>query len=197
MKQFTRLYRSGVFGIIALLAIFLTSSCQYDYSSPQPGIVQVRLKTISENIPFTELNNFIIEFSLIEAVRNDGSRASIYEDRSAIDTKPLGINVLDFRARDSILIVGESYLPPGEYSGIKFTIKPNRFLTLNGYQIISVIPVGFSSSSALIYLPKPFKVDEYRLTAATIEFDLDQTLSKGAFDYLFVPHYKISSIKNY
>lgn len=197
MTQFTSFCRSSALGILAITAIFLTASCQYDYSSPQPGLVQVRLKTISNNIPVTALNNFIVEFSLIEAVRSDGARASIYEDRTAIDTKPLGINVLDFRARDSVLIVGESYIPPGDYNGIKFTIKPNRFLTLNGYQIISVIPVGFSSRDALIYLPKPFKVNEYNLTAVTIELDLDQTLNKGAFDYLFVPHFTISSIKNY
>ncbi|MBA4313339.1 MAG: hypothetical protein C0417_12000 [Chlorobiaceae bacterium] len=196
MKHFTRFYKTGVLGMLAILMIFLTSSCQYDYSSPQPGIIQIRLKTISSYIPFSELNNFIITYSLVQAVRNDGSRAAIYEDLRAIDTKPLGINVLDFRARDSVLIIGETYVPPGDYSGVQFTITPKDDLTLRGYQKIKVNNIGFESS-ALIVLTQSYKVNEYNLTVVTIEFNLDQTLIKDAFDYNFIPNFHISSIKNY
>lgn len=197
MKHFTRFSKSGMLGIFAFAAIALSVSCQYDYSSPQPGLIQIRLKTISMNIPFTELNNFTIEYSLVEAVRDDGSRASIYEDPRAIDTKALGINMLDFRARDSVLILGESYLPPGDYSGIKFTITPNRYLTLKGYQRIGVVPLGFGDKrEKLVYLPKAFKINEYHLTTATVEMNLDSVFVKGAFDYSFTPDYTVSSIIN-
>jgi hypothetical protein len=194
MKQFTRFSQAGVFGVLAVLLILISPSCQYDYSSPHPGIIQVRLKTISNSIPFTELNNFTIEFSQIEAVRDDGSRASIYEDLRAIDAKPLGINALDFRARDSVMIIGETYVPPGNYSGIKMTIRPGKEVTLRGYQKIDVIkPEGFNS---LLIVNRSYSVDEYHQTIITLEIDLDQTLVKGAFDYTFEPHYKISSIYN-
>ncbi|MBI5020153.1 MAG: DUF4382 domain-containing protein [Ignavibacteriales bacterium] len=196
MKHFICFYKTGIIGIMAISLMLLSSSCQYDYSSPQPGKLQIRLKTISNNIQFTELNNFIITYSVIQAVKNDGSRADIFEDLNAIDTKPLGINVLDFRARDSVLIIGETFVPPGDYSGVQFTITPKENLTLRGYQTVNVNPVGFESN-VRIYLSNSYKVNEYNLTVVTIELNLDKSLVKDAFDYNFIPSFHISSIKNY
>ncbi|MBI5476913.1 MAG: hypothetical protein HY964_09290 [Ignavibacteriales bacterium] len=194
MKQFTRFYKAGVFGVLVALLVLISPSCQYEYDSPNPGIIQIRLKTISNNIPFTELNNFEIEFSQIEAVQKDGSRASIYEDLRAIDAKPVGINTLDFRARDSIMIIGETYVPPEDYMGIKMTISPGRAVTLRGYQKINVIkPEGFNS---LLIIPRNYSVQEHHKTIITVELNLDSTLVKGAFDYTFRPYYNISSVIN-
>ena len=50
---------------IVLLAAFSLSCSQYDYSSPLPGTIELRLKTISHNIDFAPLNNFTLKVTQI------------------------------------------------------------------------------------------------------------------------------------
>lgn len=193
MKQFANSLSLSALVVVIILIALINISCQYDYNSPTPGIIQIRLKTISNNIEFTELNNFIIKITGIEAVRSNGSRVSIYEDLMAIESKTLLVNTLDFRARDSSLIIGETYVPPGDYVGVNMLIEPSTEVILRGYQIIYVNkPENFNS---LLTFRKPYHVDESKTTYITLTIDLDKTLVKGAYAYTFDPHYDITSIK--
>ena len=181
----------------ALFSLINLSCSQYDYSSPLPGIVEVRLKTISKNIPFDPLNNFVINVSRVVAVREDGAKADIYEDLKAIQRNKDGnnYNTLDFRARDSALIIGQTYLPPGKYVGINMVIKASTSVVQDGYRIIFVeIPDEFQTGITLNFRSN-YEIRELVTTKIKLAIDLDSTLVKRANSYRLSPYYYISAIE--
>lgn len=184
-------------GPVLLGSLLLASSlanlgCQTEYASPLPGIVEVRMKTISQNIKFDPLNNFILTVSSVEAVRDDDARAVVYGDLQAIDREDTKLNTLDLRARDSALIIGQTYLPPGSYKGIDLLLEPARQAILDGYRVITVErDPGFDPR---LRFRSPFSVKELTTTRIVLEVNLDSTLLRRANTYQFRPFYSISSI---
>ncbi len=184
-------------GLALLLALPLLSSvinlgCQTEYASPLPGIVEVRLKTVSTNIAFDPLNNFILTVPTVVAIRDDFAQAVIYPDLQAIDREDTKLNTLDVRARDSSLMVGQTYLPPGSYLGIGLLIEPARQAILDGYRVITVERTQ-DFDPRLLFV-KPFQIKELTTTRIILELNLDSTLLRRANTYLFRPFYGISSI---
>ena len=186
-----------LFAFAAVSLIALDGCSQYEYSSPLPGIVDIRLRTKSNDIEFTPLNNFILKVTSVEAVRSDGARAPIYEDLKAIGRTTNIYNVLDLRARDSILTMGQGYLPPGDYIGVNLLIQPGSSVILDGYRNIPVV-VPLDLSPPLTFRKEGggtlFHIEEGRTTSIVVTLDLDATLLKGANVYYFQPHYYVSSI---
>ncbi len=179
---------------MAILGILFVGGCQYDYSSPSPGTIDVRLRVISNNIAFDPHNNFVLKVTSVEAVRaGDLARAPIYEDVKAIGRTTNVYNTLDQRARDSALVMGEQYLPPAEYVGINLLIQPGTEVILNGYQHIPVkTPDAFNP---LLAFRSQYSITESKTTSIVVTIDLDQSLVKLSNSYLFLPVYYISSIK--
>jgi len=178
--------------LFTLLALF-NVSCQYDYSSPLPGIIEVRLKTVSTNIPFDPLNNFVIKVKQVDAYREDLTGVVIFEDLEATQRTTSVYNTLDFRARDSNLVMGLTYVPPGRYVGLAMSIEPSEAVIRDGYRIIPVeIPINFES---ILVFPQVFEVKESRTTYIKVTVDLDLTLERRANTYRYIPHYYISSIE--
>ena len=180
-------------GIAFILSI--NSCSQYEYSSPLPGIIDVRLRTISDTsrISFSPLNNFVLKVTSLEGVRDDYARSPIYEDTKAIGRTANVYNTLDVRARDSSLIMGEGYLPPGNYVGVNLLIQPGGKVVLDGYRDIDIkLPDRFN---ALLTFRKPFQIRELETTSIVVTIDLDSSLVQGANVYYFKPYYYISSIQ--
>src|SRR5947207_7891506 len=127
-----------------IVIIVVMYGCQYDYTSPLPGTLSIKLRAKSDNIDFSPLNNFVLRFSLIEAVRSDGARAKIYEDTKAVGENSqnpnptYAYNALDSRARDSNIVIGEAYLPPGDYIGVNMNVVPSDTVVRDGYRFIPV-----------------------------------------------------------
>ena len=184
------------FVIVCFLTVVLSGiSCtQYDYSSPSPGIVDVHLRTKSTEIPFDPLNNFVLKVTAVDAVRSgDGARVAVYEDLKAIGRTINVYNTLDFRARDSSLIIGQGYAPPGSYVGVNLLIEPGPQAILDGYRVIPVFRL--ESFEPLLQFRTPFDVKELWTTRINVTVDLDSTLIKGANEYFFRPYYYISHIE--
>ena len=178
--------------IVVLLTLLAITGCQYEYSSPLPGTVDVYLKSVSNKIQFSPLNNFVLRVREVEAVRTDEARVKIYEDVDAIQRTVSVYNTLDVRARDSSLIIGRQYLPPGNYKGINILITPGSQVLLDGYRDPSVVlPERFDPT---LEFRKPFEVLELRKTSIILTIDLDSTLVQGVDQYYFKPYYYISSI---
>lgn len=177
---------------LPLLASMINLGCQTEYASPLPGIVEVRLKTISGNINFDPLNNFILTVSSVEAVRNDDARAVVYGDLQAIDREDTKLNTLDVRARDSALIIGQTYVPPGSYKGIDLLLEPARQAILDGYRVITV--ERETTFDPRLRFRSPFSIKELTTTRIVLEVNLDSTLLRKANTYQFRPFYSISSI---
>lgn len=179
--------------VIALLMLVNLSCKQDELGSPLPGIIEVRLKTISNDILFSPDNNFVLKVSSVEAIRSDGARVVIYEDLRAIKRTSNIYNTLDPRARDSAIVMGQTYAPPASYRGINIQIEPASSVILDGYRIIDVErPEAFN---ATLQFRSPFSVTELQTTGLVLTVDLDSTLQKKANSYLFQPIYYISSIK--
>jgi hypothetical protein len=155
--------------------------------------LEVRLKTVSNNIPFDPLNNFVITVSRIEAVREDGAHAPIYEDLKAIKRTSNVYNTLDYRARDSALVMGQTYIPPGRYLGILVDIEPAASVVRDGYRIIRVERPDPPAQT--LAFPGRFEVREETATLIKLAINLDSTLVQRANSYRFRPYYYISGIE--
>ncbi|TAK56192.1 MAG: hypothetical protein EPO24_11445 [Bacteroidetes bacterium] len=184
-----------VMGLISI-ALFFNSGCeQYDYASPGAGILEVRLRTVSTNIEFRELNNFVLTLTELIAYRNDGARMPVYQDVKAIDRKTASYNTLQPKARDSSLVIGQAYVPPGDFVSINMLMTPGINVILDGYRFVPVI-TSETASDVLVF-EKPFKTESYKTTVVTLTIDLDCSLVKGVDWYYFYPCYYISSIQTY
>jgi hypothetical protein len=181
--------------VIPIIFAIANLGCQTEYASPLPGIVEVRLKTISSNIEFDPLNNFVLTVTSVQTVRNDGARAEVYADLEAIDREDTKLNTLDVRARDSTLVVGQTYMPPGSYDGIDLLLEPSRTAILDGYRVITV--ERDPDFDPRLRFRSPFTISEWTTTTIVLEVNLDSTLLRKANTYLFRPFYSISSINQY
>ncbi len=184
-----------LFGLI--IALLQLSCSQYDYSSPLPGIIDVRLHTISDtnNISFSPLNNFVLKVSQIQVYRSDGAWAVIYADLKATGRTTGIYNTLDATARDSSMVLGEAYLPPGTYTSIVMIIDPGTAVILDGYRNIPVIKAPGVGSALSFQFPQGFKITEGKGTNVVLTINLDLSLVKGPDIYTFNPVYYISSIQ--
>jgi hypothetical protein len=195
MKPYKRFISWVALITILLLPILTNIGCQYDYTSPLPGIIEIRLKTISDTtqIDFLPLNSFTLTISQQMALRSNKSEVQMYSDIKAFETKPIIVNTLNPQARDSMLVIAQTYAPPDEYIGVDVLLQPAEEVILRGYQVIDVLTgEGFN---ALLSFRKPFHVTEGKQTTITLTIDLSKSLQKGAFTYTFVPYYEITSIQ--
>ena len=184
----------GVFSLIILCIVLSSISCQYDYRSPLPGTIEIRLKTISNTIGFSDFTNFVVKVTSIYAIRADQGKLIIYEDKKAIQSSTMIINILNFHARDGDLVIGQAYAPPGDYIGIGMIVNPGSEVIL-GTKIEETqpIPVVLPESYQSLWLSsKSFKVQESQKTNLTLILDLDKSMIKGAYDYSFNPQYEMT-----
>jgi hypothetical protein len=168
--------------------------CQYNYSSPLPGLIDIRLHTVSDSgrIAFNALNNFVLKITQVTALRSDHEQAQVYGDVHAIKSTTGIYNTLDLHAEDSSLVVGQADIPPGDYLGVLMLIQPGPSVILDGYRNISVSTT--SDFDPTLSFLKPFKINEQRTTRIVLTIDLDSSLVKRSDSFLFKPYYYISSI---
>lgn len=196
----------GAFYLFLIVTVFNLRCTPYDYVSPSPGIITVNLKTISHNIPFQSpihLNGYLLSFPYIqspqaalEAVESNGYFVPIYSDLQSFQREFISYNVLDVRAEDSSLVLGQGYAPVGNYDGINLNVIPGTIVILNANSPDSQsVPVNVPANvSSLLSFKKSFQVQESKSTTIILTLDLDSSLVKGYSDYYFKPKYYISSI---
>lgn len=196
-----------------LLGILLSSialSCKdYEYSSPLPGILEVRLavkNTRSSIIPFTKFSQFNIIVKDFFVDRDDGANLELFADLRAIRRKDKGdsLNCLSFGGRDSQLILGTAYAPPGKYvspvSNLSTAITHDPFVFRFDGISFSVIDVldHFSVPQKITFTSNPptFEVKEGVRTVVNITLDLDASLVRRTevFEW-FSPLVYVSSIQ--
>jgi hypothetical protein len=183
----------GVLLLILCIVILTNITCkQYDYYSPQPGVLQIDLKAISNNIPFGPLNNFSLNVSSITAVRTNLSQVNIYEDLKSYQRQGSKYNTLDPNASSGSIIMGLTYVPPGDYIGLKMVLTPDTMAILDGYRVISVLKLPDFSTG--LSVARNFSVSEQGTTRITFAVNLDSMLVRNGLTYTFRPYYYIESI---
>ncbi len=204
---------------LALLAIFALGglSCeQYDYTSPLPGIIDVRLAVKNHRtgiLNFTSgdttggavASYFPINVKTVEVFDTKGARLPIYANLYAIRRNPDGdqFNTLDARARDSLIILGVGYAAPGTYSRLELTVAASSFLIRSFGLYSSTIPVvDLPPYRQLQQMPGEgeslsIPVEEGRTTRVVVTFDMDSSLIRQVESFNHLPHYFVSSVKVY
>lgn len=207
-----RIIPSRFFGLFLLLAALTGLSCdQYEYASPTPGVLEVRLavkNTINTNyIPFGTLDSSTGRQNQLAMILNElvvkqpgDIRQEIFASLSAIRRNPDGdiYNCLDFGARDSVLLLGMAYVPPGDYE--EFTMSSSI-----GQGIF--VDQGDATAFFDVVLVPPYEnrgdlhfqasVREGKTTRVTITFDLDRALIRRAEDFSYSPYFYVSSVQEF
>ena len=209
LRSITLWSRTAV--VICTLFITATPSCeQYEYSSPSPGILEVRLGVANRRadglLPFGSQNFFGANFNDLEARQPGNIRLPIFSDLTAIRRHPDGdfFNCLDIPARDSSIILGRVYAPPVNFTGINFAVSVFPFVQITYPYAVSEIDVEIPRlTQALQSLPRPgqspqnIKVESNRLTRVTVTFDLDSSLVRKFETFEFRPYFYVSSVQTF
>ncbi len=181
-----------------LVALAIGSCSRYDYSSPTPGTISLKLRAYYTKFDTTfSDNNFAVKVSSIKAIRADGIKADVYQDVKSIGTSPTIYNVLGRDAYDSTLVIGEFPLPPDNYKGLELTINPGSEVVLNGYRSIGVDAASAEGNPFFVSLATSFTIEEARTTSIVLTANLDAILKPLAYTFLYDPtnnHYFISSV---
>jgi len=226
MSSERRIIHTGVL-VAVVLSVFSLSCKQFDYVSPLPGILEIRLRAVAKDttlqrfIPFAEpdslgyvKNAFLILVKGLKVLRSDGSEQPIFSDLDAIRRNPDGdvFNCLDARARDSLLVLGKSYFPPSTVSNILLTVSPQpvRFSEMVeirvtgqyaenflGVRMPSVIPPELQQMSTFGSGPLNVRVEEGKLTIVTVTLDLDATLQIRTEWFEYHPTFYVTSIQQF
>jgi hypothetical protein len=192
---FSTSFRSFIVILVLLAALIFAGCKDYPYTSPAPGTLEVRIKTISANIPYGSLNFLPMQLTDLRAVRSDNVKQEILEDRLAIRRYTEVYDAFSLEAFDSTLQLGQSYSPPGSYLGLDITTQPTGVVVLDSYR---TIPVSFAADAeSFIRLRTPITVEEARTTVVVISFDVDSSLTRGAETYHYHPKFFISSQQIY
>ncbi len=198
--------------LLAATALSAISCSQYDYVSPTPGILEIRLRTKNSRqdfIPFGT-STFIFNLKSLDAIRDNGARLDVLPDLNTIRRSNDGdnFNTLDTLARDSVLVLGKVYAPPGKYVGIDIVAE-----LLHGFSVVQIagvagrfipIPViePVPPPPALNQLPRSgqtlsFTVNEGKVTRVNVMIDLDQTLLRRTEYFEGDLQFYVSSIQNF
>jgi len=208
--------------LIALLLSLVTLSCdQYEYASPVPGILEIRLNVKNNRpslLPVSNLNDFSFILKELEATQSGDIKLPVLPDIYAIRRNPDGdrFNCLDPLGSDSALVLGASYAPPQLFTGLEmfteFAPSQNQFGG-QSYPYAVTIQTGFFPSVIEVRQPVPpppafralpragetlnIQVNEGRLTRVTVTLDLDSTLTRRTEFFLGDLYFYVSSVQNF
>ncbi len=180
----------------AFLLVLSFAGCKdYPYASPMPGTLEVRLKTISANLPYGPANLLPMQLTALRAVRTDNAKQEIFEDVRAIRRYTDSYDAFSQEAFDSTLLIGQSYGPPGSYIGLDITTQPLGAVILDGYR---TIPITFAADAeSFLRLRTPITVEEAKTTVVVISFNVDSSLTRGAETFHYHPKFFISSLQTH
>jgi hypothetical protein len=161
----------------------------------------------SDLIPFSATNKFNVVVRNFFVERNDGGLLELLADLNAIRRKSDGdsLNCLSLMARDSQLVIGTTYAPPGTYIGIaegsrSGAVSHDPVVILLSGVVATTIEVrnrGADSPFMPSQTIPQFVVKEGKKTIVTLTLDLDASMPRNSewFDWV-APFVFVSSIKN-
>jgi hypothetical protein len=200
--------------LVVILTLSALSCKDYEYLSPEPGILEIRLKVTNNRqdlIPFGSSNQWIVLLKDLNGLQPGGVQQRIYGDVHSIRRTPDGdpLNALDFMGRDSGLVMGAVFASPlDQFVGINFTVNFSQALSIsrNGLPIPNVIQVNSPAppapaSQTFFALPESMnlalKINSGRVTRITVGMNLDSVLVRRAESFELHPSFFISSVQNF
>jgi len=205
---------SRVLAMIGLMSCILSCE-QFEYSSPEPGIIEVRLAVVNNRqalLPFASADSFgfaanflFMNVTELSATQPGDIELPIFADLNAIRRNADGdfFNCLDTKARDSVLIIGRVYAPPEIFTGLELTIEPPQVLFISqGFYgslipIVQVLPVRAFQKFPRGGNNLNMSVEQGRVTQVTVTFDMDSSLVQRSESFDYIPYFYVSSVINY
>jgi len=193
---------------VAFVALGALSCSQYEYSSPSPGILEIRLAVVNSRtdlLPFAVLDstsfnahNLVFVMKSLEAVDANVVHLPVFSDLFAIRRNVDGdfFNALDPSARDSMTVLGATWAPPSTFTSLEMVIDVPEGVFISYGFYGSFIPIDpILPYQALRQLQATIPVEANRTTIVTVTFDLDQSLIQLTESFLFRPVFYISSVQ--
>lgn len=200
--------------VFIIAASCISLSCeQYGYTSPLPGILEIRLRSVNNRqdlLPFSPDNNFPVNVTLLQVKTPSEAILPVYADLNAIRRDPESLylfNCLDTLARDSSYILGQAYAPPGVFTAIEMRVLPLSFgrsrpvVTVYNGPIENEIEVVVPPLTSDFYrLPAAgqslsIPIEENRVTLVTLAIDLDSTLVQRTETFEYRPKFYVTSVR--
>jgi hypothetical protein len=213
------------FALRVMIGLVLTSlaiSCkQYEYASPGPGILEIRLKVINspdslgghrDVIPFGPNNVFRMMLKELRAIQPGNLRMTIYSDLYAKSRRDPGdfYNVMSPLAETGDIILGQAYAPPQTFTGLDMQVYfYDSFVQIFGGErtgtillpVVAPPPPAPSITTFYEAPPSPrtynITINEGRKTVVYVTFDLDTAFLRRSESFEFYPAFDISSVINY
>lgn len=195
---------------VAAISLFAFSCKQYEYVSPLPGVLEVRLKVLNTRtqlMPFGPTSSYQLLLKDLVVAKGNITQP-IYADLYAFRRNPDGdaFNALDVRARDSSLILGQAYVPPTTFLGLELTVVCGPAVTIFRNQIpipntiyVNSPPLPAPPTPTFFRLPespasREIPIRESGRTVVTVTFDMDSSLVRRSEDFEIHPYFFISSV---
>jgi len=188
-----RLFPRLITGFLALAAATLAGCKDYPYSSPMPGTLDVRFKTVSKNIPYDARNSFPMQLTAVRAIRSDNAKQEVFEDLRAIRRYTNYFDAFTLGSFDSTNEIGQASTPPGRFIGIDLIIQPAGMVVLDGYRFIEVSVSA--DIQTFVPLRTPITIEEMKTTTVVVTFNVDSSLTRGAESFHYKPKFTISSVQ--
>jgi hypothetical protein len=202
--------RRFAFVILGGIALLHLSCEQYDYTSPYPGILEIRLHAANSRslLRFDPGNSFIMTLRSLDAVETPPVKLPIYSDLAAIRRNPDGdsYNCLHPEARDSAFTLGRVYSPPTTYRQLYLTVEVSGivFVTDPISGVPNILQVhqdptieSFRQLPAPGQPPLTIPVETDHRTVVTVTFDLDSSLVRRTEWFDYRPYFYVSSVNVY
>ncbi len=195
--------------IICLMTFVVLFNCSTGIvPSPEPGILKVTLHAdtadtlivvTDDTLSTVEGDSFHVKIYQGKAFIKDTTFAVLYQNTSEYYEVEHNYNLL--RRENDIYkeyTIFESFLPPDNYSKIKFGIIANLMVLTKGYAyggigIPMAIPPG---KSPFIEFPIDFTIEENRVTDINLEIKPLQSVIRYKDIFHFVPNIEVKSVSN-
>jgi hypothetical protein len=176
--------------------------------SPDPGIIKVTLQAdpadtliviTGDTLTTVAGDSFHVKIYQGKAFTNDTTFAILYQNTSEYYEVEHNYNL--FKREDGIYkeyTIFQSFLPPDNYSKIKFAINSEFLLLTRGFAFGGIgIPMEIPpEASPFVEFPVNFKIDENNITEIKIQIKPLQSVIRYKDLFHFVPDLEIRSVSN-
>lgn len=192
---------------VAIFSLLLGSCENYPYESPQPGTIEIYMGVKNSRditiLPFGPTSFYPMVLTDVQARRPDATILRIYSDLTAIRRSSELFNCLSEAARDSSLILGRVYAPPGDYPVLEIRAQfgDSVLVFVPDQRFTNIFPVadpgGVPVSDLNILTGVTIPVVEARTTKVVVTLNLDSTLVRRTESFELNPTFYISSIETF
>jgi len=154
--------------------------------SIDPGTIEIRLKIINRG--FINSDRFDLTVQSLKIERNDNAYADIFDNIHSLRDNPDSYNIFS----DSLFVIGESYIPEGNFKKLLIMFSPPDSMTYNNRMISVTKPPSFDGLYELDY---DIQTAANRRIIVTVACKIDSILTKKIDHFEYSHNFFIDRIE--